>query len=341
MTYRTKLFIVSKQLAANFTRKYSKSIEKELEVPTFCDVYITVPYNLNIKPLNIHKYHNFDKLIIEHDGESDKDLEFSVNGNHVTIIDKTENTSINCNVKVPIKANLYVDCKRDITVGQLNGDKISLKSEEGNITLDKFHGESVKISTKTGDIKFKNVVQASNIEAVVSETGSIKIGRVQGLNLKLKTNNGDMTVESSYCNKSVFEVQKGKMELANIHKTCKIMLNEGHLKLNGFDGKLSTHIENGSADIYLSRILDNSDITIVKGTLHLTLAELCQKHVKYVVAAKECDFADDLNIETDENGCVRINPDINEHTVSVYCSEGTVIVDCASWKDMIKMKLKK
>lgn len=87
--------------------------------------------------------------------------------------------------------------------------------------------------------------------------------------------------------------------------------------------------------------MDNSDITIVKGTLHLTLAELCQKHVKYVVAAKECDFADDLNIETDENGCVRINPDINEHKVSVYCSEGTVIVDCASWKDMIKMKLKK
>lgn len=66
---------------------------------------------------------------------------------------------------------MYVDCKRDITVGQLNGYKISLKSEEGNITLDKFHGESVKISTKTGDIKFKNVVQASNIEAVVSETG--------------------------------------------------------------------------------------------------------------------------------------------------------------------------
>lgn len=104
------MFIVSKQLAANFTRKYSKSIEKELEVPTFCDVYITVPYNLNIKPLNIHKYHNFDKLIIEHDGESDKDLEFSVNGNHVTIIDKTENTSINCNVKVPIKASKMNIC---------------------------------------------------------------------------------------------------------------------------------------------------------------------------------------------------------------------------------------
>lgn len=43
-----------------------------------------------------------------------------------------------------------------------------------------------------------------------------------------------MTVESSYCNKSVFEVQKGKMELANIHKTCKIMLNEGHLKLSKY-----------------------------------------------------------------------------------------------------------
>lgn len=65
---------------------------------------------------------------------------------------------------------------------------------------------------------------------------SIKTGRLQGLNLKLKAlGTGDMSVESSYCTESIFVVEKGSMDLSNIHKNCKIFLMKGNLILGKLD----------------------------------------------------------------------------------------------------------
>lgn len=89
-------------------RYYATIIEKELEVPMFCDLHIQVPYDLYIKPLNVHKYHNCDKLILKVDERTQNTLKYDLNGNQVTIIDKEKQSDpkdIVLGIKAPVKSS--------------------------------------------------------------------------------------------------------------------------------------------------------------------------------------------------------------------------------------------
>lgn len=100
-----------KSLAPKLYRCYATVIEKELEVPTFCDLHIQIPYNLYVKPLNVHKYHNCDKLILKVDERVQDTLEYDLNGNQVTIIDNQEKCDdykdILLSIRAPVKASKY------------------------------------------------------------------------------------------------------------------------------------------------------------------------------------------------------------------------------------------
>lgn len=90
-------------------RCYATIIEKELEVPTFCDLHIQLPYNVYVKPLNVHKYHNCDKLILKFDKSIQDTLEYDLNGNQITIIDSKQKyhnpEDILLSIKAPVKAS--------------------------------------------------------------------------------------------------------------------------------------------------------------------------------------------------------------------------------------------
>ncbi|KAJ8957605.1 hypothetical protein NQ314_006531 [Rhamnusium bicolor] len=270
-------------------RNYATIAKRELEVLTFCDIYIDLPCHVQVKPLNVHKYHNLDKLIIQVDEQFEQYLEHDINGNHVRIfstIEKNQNaipSDIFCSVKAPVKANLFVNSQKDIIAGYFNGDKLHLNSG-GNITVDKFQGNSVKLKTGKGNINLKEFIQASTISAEIVEDG-----------------------------------------------------------VTGFDGKLTTILEKGSADIQLSRITNDSEINILNGTLNLKIADACQDYIQFEVQAEDCDIAENIkSTVTKSNEVVILTPDTyKENTVFVNCLNGRVNIESASWHDMIKLKLQK
>lgn len=92
-----------------FRRSYATILEKELEVPTFCDLHIQIPYSIYVKPLNVHKYHNCDKLILKFDESVQNSLEYDLNGNQITIIDNSNKSDdykdILLSIKAPVKAS--------------------------------------------------------------------------------------------------------------------------------------------------------------------------------------------------------------------------------------------
>ncbi|KAJ8919057.1 hypothetical protein NQ315_016963 [Exocentrus adspersus] len=348
----TKLFGIrsttSKIINTCHLRNYVTITKRELEVPTFCDVHIDLPYNVHVKPLNVHKYHNLDKLIIQAHPSVEQHIEHDINGNQIKIFNREGRHSdipndMFCSIKAPVKANLYVKSKKDIKVGYFHGDKLHLKSSEGDILVDRFQGTSVKLKTHKGDIHLKDFIQASTITTEIIDQGSIISGRLQGLNLKLKTNQGSITVESAYSYESLFEVENGNLDLHNIHKSCKILLKNGHMYLTGFDGDLNVNIENGSADIHLARLIKDSTINVHNGTLSLKLADACQDYTIFKIQANDCDVAENIKSTVNRvGGTVELIPDINEeNSVLVNCLNGAVNVETASWQDMIKLKLKK
>lgn len=62
-----------------------------------------------MKPLNIHKYHNCDKLILKIDERIQGTLQYDLDGNQITIIDDKEiydsYDDILLSVKAPVKAS--------------------------------------------------------------------------------------------------------------------------------------------------------------------------------------------------------------------------------------------
>lgn len=113
--------------------------------------------------------------------------------------------------------------------------------------------------------------------------------------------------------------------------------------LAGFDGKLLTILDKGSANIQIVRITENSEINILNGTLNLKLAEACQDFLQINLNCKDWTLADNMKFTAKScDETVVLKPDVNdEHTLVVNCLNGHVNIDSASWQDMIKMKLKK
>ncbi|CAG9769641.1 unnamed protein product [Ceutorhynchus assimilis] len=318
-------------------------VKTQLEVPTFCDIHIDLGCKVRVRPLNVHKYHNANAFLLQTDQKYDNAIEHYLDGNKVIVTSqKGLNPNTLCSIKAPVKANLHIKAKNDVTVGYFQGDKININTES-NVFVDKFQGDTIDVTTSNGNVVFHNFIEAANISAVVSN-GSISTGKLQGLNLKLKVSGeGSISVDSSYCEESIFVVEKGDMDLSNIHRNCKIFLMKGNLSLNSFDGQLSALLNSGSADVHLSRIHGNSDITLKdSGDLILKLAESCQDFTTFRITSPNVSFPDAVKSEINKNeNLVVLRPEASDdNTVLVNCSNANVKVESTSWQEMMQMKLK-
>lgn len=121
-----------------------------------------------------------------------------------------------------------------------------------------------------------------------------------------------------------------------------LMKNGVYFFLVGFDGKLKTVIDKGSANIQISRISDDSEINLLNGSLILKLAEACQDYTEFRIKTLDWEIPESLKMTVRNcDGVVHLMPDSNsDNIVKVNCMHGSVDVDSASWQDMIKMKLK-
>lgn len=110
----------------------------------------------------------------------------------------------------------------------------------------------------------------------------------------------------------------------------------------GFDGKIKTVIDKGSANIQISRITDNSELNILNGSLILKLSEACQEYTEFRIKTLDWEIPDNFKMTVRNcDGVVHLIPDLHDdNIVKVNCMNGSVDVESASWQDMIKMKLK-
>ncbi|XP_050314589.1 uncharacterized protein LOC126749028 [Anthonomus grandis grandis] len=318
-------------------------VKTQLEVPTFCDIHLDLACKVRIKPLNINKYHNSNVFLLQTDMKYDNAIEHYIDGNKVIVKSHEKlNQNTLCSIKAPVKANLHVKSRNDVTIGFFHGDKLTINTE-GNIFVDRFQGDTLDVTTTNGSIILNNYIQAANISATVTN-GSISTGRLQGNNLKLKViENGSLSVQSSYCNDSVFVVEKGNMELDNIHKNCKIFLVKGNLVLTGFDGQLSTILNSGSADVHLSRLTGDSNITLNgNGNLILRMADTCQDCTTLKIVSPNVDLQDIVRSEIEKtNDGVLLKPEVqSNNSMLVNCLKSDVKLKSTSWQEMIKMKVK-
>ncbi|EEZ97410.1 uncharacterized protein LOC660757 [Tribolium castaneum] len=328
-------------------RTFCNVIRDEIKVETFSDIHINVPYTVNIKPLDVHKYQNCDRLQIELQDlpNARKTLRHLKDGNNIKIFATTESYDGDtvCNIFAPVKANLHIEAQGNISTGVFGGSKLILKSTKGSIFVEKYQGEKIELSTHIGDIILKGAVVAAQIKATISENGSIKTKRLQGLNAQLQTKQGNIQVDCAYCDKSNFQSDYGTLDLQNVHKSAHIVLKDGKLNLSGLDGDLEAELHNSEAEIQISRILNNSQIVMrEKGDLKLLLSDECQNGTFFEIVSKSHNLDPSVRLIPSKNeDALYLTPAVDNYKeVKVECG-GKVEVRSASWINMLKLRAKK
>lgn len=111
----------------------------------------------------------------------------------------------------------------------------------------------------------------------------------------------------------------------------------------GFDGRLKTVVDKGSANIHLSRINEQSEVTIINGSLALKLSDSCQDYTRFRIKTLDYEISNRIKmVPKNSEGILNLLPDINEQNiVNINCMNGSVDVDSASWQDMVRIKLEK
>lgn len=87
--------------------------------------------------------------------------------------------------------------------------------------------------------------------------------------------------------------------------------------------------ESGNADINLSRITEDSYISLTDGHLLLRLSEECQEIIKFKIDSRSVNFNENVKVNHIDSNCS------NEHkVVRLNCQKGTINIEAASWFDM-------
>ncbi|CAH0552711.1 unnamed protein product [Brassicogethes aeneus] len=323
------------KLINSLVRNFSRSTTniQEITVPTFSNLMVNVPSKLHIESLNVHKYPNCDRLILE------ENLEHCIEDDNIKITNKSKDYNNNyCSAIVaPIKANLDVKSKKDVLVGSFNNDFIKVESDNGNISLKNYYGDQLNLVTNKGNIEIKGPVQSSKFFGSVYKSGSITTGKLHCLDVHLKINEGFINISSSYSEKSKFEANKGELQLNNIHKNCTIILKKGKLNLAGFDGNLNVIVEKGDANIQISRLIENSAIKIENGNLNLKLSEECQETCEFKINSKNVKIDNSMNVKI-QNDTYSFQKGDKSGKLSIECLNGDVNIESSSWEDLFKSK---
>ncbi|XP_044757998.1 uncharacterized protein LOC123316087 [Coccinella septempunctata] len=319
---------------------------RELLVPTFCNIVVDIPFNINLKPLDVHKYQNCNRIFVEltnfKENQIEEPLIVDQNKNNIyiksSVLKDLTSEDVTCNIVAPIKANLNIHSNfGNISIKNFNGEKVLASSKSGDIAVEGFQGKEIDVKTSIGDVTFRGVIQSSSIKVQVLEKGSVSINKLLGEDTCIATKYGNICVESSYCNRSKFMTENGDMNLRNIHKHCEVIhQNSGNVNITSLDGQLLLKQESGNADIHLSRITEDSEIKVLNGNVLLRLSEECQDKNKFNIQSKSININPDVNIKQihPEDATACDSETHNHRIVWLNCQNSSVNIEAASWFDM-------
>lgn len=324
-------------------QSYSTPITQEFTVSPFCNLKVQCRFNIVIQPLNVMKYYNQDKVIINmlcSKSTHNPIVKFAQNDNNIDIFSTDANPDCLCLIEAPVKANIEVASKEgSVSIGSFENDYIKVESTSGNVTVDKFQGDTISITTIDGNITCEKNTQAANIN-LTTGSGTIKTAKLQGLNLTITTDSGNVTTQASYCDNTAFKSNRGNLQLNSVHKNCKIHVEgKGNVNLTGFDGILEMVTRDGSVNILLSRITGDSSIVMEnEGLLTLMISESCQDDTQFNIAAKDCSVDDKFIVEKCSPNLLLLKPKINaDHMVSVDCKNSLVNIKSTTILEMFQL----
>lgn len=97
---------INQLLKCRIFNNYKRLLSQvEFQVTPFCKIDVDSHLNINIRPLDLFKYHNCDQVIIK---SSEDDVEYAQKDDQIIITSKKCGSSTgNCNIIAPVKASEF------------------------------------------------------------------------------------------------------------------------------------------------------------------------------------------------------------------------------------------
>ena len=340
--------------------EYNKVIKHySLNVPSFGGAVCTKSSsNVKIKSADPTEYQNLDKAFVRLlSCVESNNCETTLNvkqEDSVLSVDYTEENEekvldYKLEVEVPIVYNVKVTTvgKADVEVYDLiESNYVDIETKDGKVKIHKIMSENVIINTHSGDVVCQGALQGDvKIKTINGNIESQK--RFIGPNAVLETDSGNITVSSSYSDISKFSINRGSMNLKNIHNESHVNIYEnGNCKMQGVDGSTTIFVRKGDLDIQISRINSQSRIHVVEGNVCLKLSDSHPMNVS--INAKniipDSKFHSYGKIENNSNTGLRcfnttIEPHLSSESLIVTAENGTVAVEIQDWATSIGFKL--
>lgn len=189
---RCSMVTIGRHFNSSFVRYSSQTFAPRSivhQVYPFANIKITSNYHLNIKPYDVHDCPNGNLLRISLQPKdpnasttTDKITEFIANFDATVQIDD-QNVAIDtvddlgtqvtadelanavaCLIEVPVKANLKVSSKRDISIQNMYSDDINVQSKDGDVTTKNIHSTNLSLTTENGNIRCDGTTLAHKMD---------------------------------------------------------------------------------------------------------------------------------------------------------------------------------
>uniref|UniRef100_A0A336LBC9 CSON006689 protein n=1 Tax=Culicoides sonorensis TaxID=179676 RepID=A0A336LBC9_CULSO len=247
-----------------FLRRFSTQIIKD--VNPFSKIKIDSRISYKIKPFDLFECQDSNKLRASFDDPNktenvDKFLKINVKNEHVEIhdTDAASPANLNCILEVPVKSDLTIKTKNDVTLSDLYSDLLDIEAK--NIHVKNLHGTEVKLTSKNGQITSEGLLLGKQIRLFL-ENSNLSLDRIQGEKLIIKQLNGNVKISSCYSTFSQFDCTNSDLNLKNMHKLCHINAHgKGNLTMHGFSGTLIADLEDYLLNLQFSELLQRSKIT--------------------------------------------------------------------------------
>jgi len=233
------------------------------EVQTFGSVTIRLAIPTRVVPISLTYAPNMDKARVRILGpagcETGPKVEVDVGGEGIMVSSATTGqperpTPVVCVIEVPVKYGVVAALRgpADVSVEGLEGEHISLQTDEGRVYTKDIKCGSIKLVTRAGDIICEGAA-LGNVDIRAGGSGRVSCDRMQGQEVVLANETGPISIKALYADRSSFSSLGGPVSVGSIHGNSTITIKEGQLDIGALDGSLKAMLGKGDINVQVSR----------------------------------------------------------------------------------------
>ncbi|XP_030376622.1 uncharacterized protein LOC115625617 [Scaptodrosophila lebanonensis] len=252
-----------------------------------------------------------------------------------------------CALKVPIRAELYIKSGANVRVEGIQSEALEIKSF-GNINTNNVKATKVVLFSENGNVICNGTLLGKSTE-IKTNNGNIVLNKAQGDSLNCSTKDGGINTDCCYVENSNFQTETGRLELKNVHKCSEVHVHRaGELKMTGVHGNLKIIAKGGSMNLQLSEVVGRSQIVAqdLDNEAVINISESIEQNTKVEVNACVVNLDDSLDhvahALSEDKSTFLLNNVNTEHAHLLINSTGDkgVRIGKQSWADILRQKIK-